>query len=116
MNHTVRFLALLLASNIFMTFAWYWHLKHKHWPLWTAIALSWLIALPEYCLQVPGNRAGHVEFGGPFRAPQLKLMQEVISLAVFSVFSILVLKEEIRWNDALAFGLIFAAVAVSVLR
>jgi uncharacterized protein (DUF486 family) len=115
MNRTLKFLVLLTASNIFMTFAWYWHLKHKHWPLLLAIGLSWLIALPEYCLQVPANRFGHVDFGGAFRAPQLKLMQEAITLAVFSVFSILVLKEQIQWNDALAFLLIFAAVAVSVL-
>jgi uncharacterized protein (DUF486 family) len=115
MSRTFCFLGLLVLSNIFMTFAWYWHLKHKHWVLWGAIAASWLIALPEYCLQVPANRIGHVDFGGTFRAPQLKLMQEAITLVVFSVFSMLVLKEHLQWNDAVAFLLIFAAVAVSVL-
>lgn len=114
MSRTVQFIGLLVASNVFMTFAWYWHLKHRGWPLWTAIAISWLIALPEYCLQVPGNRVGHADFGGPFRAPQLKVLQEAITLMVFSAFSILVLKEHLRWNDGLAFALVFAAVAVSV--
>jgi uncharacterized protein (DUF486 family) len=114
MERTMRLVVLLVASNVFMTFAWYWHLKHKHWALWVAIALSWLIALPEYCLQVPANRAGHIEFGGSFRAPQLKLMQEAITLAVFCVFSIMVLKEQLQWNDVVAFALIFAAVAFSV--
>jgi uncharacterized protein len=114
MNRALSCIGLLICSNVFMTFAWYWHLKHKGWALWMAIGVSWLIALPEYMLQVPANRTGHVSFGGPFSAPQLKVIQEAITLAVFTVFTILVLKEKPRWNDFAAFGLIFAAVAVSV--
>jgi uncharacterized protein (DUF486 family) len=105
---------LLVGSNTFMTWAWYGHLKQK-WPLLLAIGLSWLIALPEYCLQVPANRIGHVDHGGPFTAPQLKIIQEAITLAVFTAFSIVVLKEKPRTTDYVAFGLIFAAVAVGVL-
>jgi hypothetical protein len=115
MNRALTAVLLLVCSNIFMTFAWYWHLKHKAWPLLLAVGVSWLIALPEYCLQVPANRAGHITFGGPFTAPQLKVIQEAITLVVFTVFTVAVLKEKPRWNDMLAFGLVFAAVAVSVL-
>ena len=107
---------MLLASNVFMTTAWYWHLKHAGWTVLTAISISWLIALPEYCLQVPANRIGHTNFGGPFSAAQLKVIQEALTLVVFSVFSVLVLKERLRWNDMLAFALIFAAVAVSMIN
>ena len=114
MNRAILAITLLFASNIFMTTAWYWHLRHRGWALWTAIAVSWLIALPEYCLQVPANRYGHVNFRGVFTAPQLKVIQEAITLVVFTGFAILVLKERIRWNDAAAFGLVFAAVAVSM--
>src|SRR5262245_42641260 len=96
---------LLIGSNVFMTTAWYYHLK-KAWTIPMAIAVSWLIALPEYMLQVPANRLGHVRHGGPYSAPQLKIIQEAISLAVFGVFSILVLKEKLRANDLIAFGLI----------
>lgn len=106
---------LLIGSNVFMTTAWYYHLKKQAWTLWAAIVISWLIALPEYCLQVPANRAGHVAHGGPFTAPQLKIIQEAITLAVFTIFSIMVLKEKIRWNDGVAMLLVFAAVAVSLL-
>lgn len=112
-----RFLStvlLLIASNAFMTFAWYYHLK-KPWTLLAAIAISWLIALPEYLLQVPANRLGHVDHGGPFTAPQLKIMQEAITLTVFTVFTIFILKEKPRTNDVVAFGLILAAVVVSMM-
>ncbi|MBI5866644.1 MAG: DMT family protein [Planctomycetes bacterium] len=115
MNGAFGPIVFLVASNVFMTFAWYWHLKHRGWPLWAAIAISWLIALPEYCLQVPGNRVGHVDFGGPYSAAQLKVLQEAITLVIFSMFAIWILKEPLRWNDVLAFALIFAGVAVSVL-
>jgi len=71
---------LLIASNTFMTFAWYYHVKQASWPLWTAIAISWLIALPEYILQVPANRIGHVDHGGALGLPQLKIIQEAITL------------------------------------
>ncbi|HAU37105.1 MAG TPA: hypothetical protein DCX07_05245 [Phycisphaerales bacterium] len=96
---------LLTISNVFMTFAWYGHLKHKTMPLWLVILASWLIAFPEYCFQVPANRLGH----GQFNAAQLKTIQEIISLAVFSVFSVLYLREEFRWNYLVGFALIVAA-------
>ncbi len=107
--------ALLLASNCFMTWAWYGHLKKTGWTIPLAIAISWLIALPEYILQVPANRFGHLAHGGPFTAAQLKVIQEAITLTVFVGFSILVLKERPRANEYLAFALIFAGVAVAML-
>ena len=97
---------LLTISNIFMTFAWYGHLKFKSTALWVVIIVSWLIALLEYCFQVPANRIGHEYFS----AAQLKTIQEVITLVVFSVFSILYLKEEFRWNYLVGFALIILAV------
>jgi uncharacterized protein len=105
---------LLIGSNTFMTFAWYYHVKRKAWPLLLAILISWLIALPEYCLQVPANRAGHVDFGGPLRLPQLKIMQEAITLGVFLLFTIFVAGERPRGQDLVAMGLILAAVAVGM--
>ncbi|MGD9690350.1 MAG: DMT family protein [Phycisphaerales bacterium] len=106
---------LLIASNTFMTFAWYYHLKHKGWSLLAAIAISWLIALPEYALQVPANRVGHAAHGGPFTLPQLKVLQEAITLVVFGVFTIVVMGERLRWTDLVAFGLVFAGVSVAML-
>jgi uncharacterized protein (DUF486 family) len=100
---------LLTISNVFMTFAWYGHLKHKTAPLWIAILVSWLIASVEYCFMVPANRIGS---NRGFSAAQLKIIQEVITLVVFSVFSVLYLKEEFRWNYAVGFALVLAAVAV----
>lgn len=97
-----------------MTFAWYYHLKRPAWPLVIAILASWAIALPEYALQVPANRLGHVSFGGPFTAPQLKVLQEAITLMVFTVFSLAVLRERPRPQDYVAFCLILAAVVVSL--
>ncbi len=105
---------LLAASNAFMTFAWYYHLKHKGWPLLAAIGISWLIALPEYLLQVPANRYGHISAGGPFTAPQLKILQEAITLTIFGFFSWLVLKEKLQWTDYVAFALILAGAAVGL--
>ena len=99
---------LLTISNIFMTFAWYGHLKYKSSPLWIAIAVSWLIASVEYCFQVPANRIGSAQF----TTAQLKTIQEVITLIVFSVFSVLYLKEEFRWNYLVGFALIIVAVFV----
>jgi len=99
---------LLILSNIFMTFAWYGHLKFREVPLPKVIVLSWLIAFAEYCFQVPANRIGSYEF----TAAQLKTMQEVITLVVFSVFSVLYLKQPIRWNYAVGFGMIVFAVFV----
>lgn len=97
---------LLTISNIFMTFAWYGHLKFKGAALWAVIIISWGIALFEYCFQVPANRIGH-EF---FDAAQLKTMQEVITLIVFSVFSVLYLKEQLKWNYIVGFAFIILAV------
>ncbi len=107
---------LLLASNIFMTFAWYYHLKHRTWPLVLAIVASWGIAFFEYLLQVPANRLGHISQGGAFTMPQLKVLQEAITLLVFSLFVIAVFPEErLKTTDLIAFGLIFAAVVVSMM-
>lgn len=106
--------ALLCLSNLFMTFAWYYHLKARSWPLLLAIGASWLIAFFEYCLQVPANRLGHTGFGGPFTAPQLKVIQEAVTLIVFGAFSTWVLKERLRLNELVAFGLILAAVVVAM--
>ena len=97
---------LLTISNIFMTFAWYGHLKFKSTPIFFVIVISWGIAFFEYCFQVPANRIGH-EF---FSAAQLKTIQEVITLVVFSVFSVLYLKEEFRWNYLVGFFFIILAV------
>lgn len=102
----MRTVVLLTVSNIFMTFAWYGHLKYKSSPLWIAIVASWLIAFVEYCFQVPANRIGHYQFS----ATQLKVMQEVITLAVFCIFCILYLKEPLHWNYLVGFGLMLAAV------
>lgn len=99
-------LILLILSNVFMTFAWYGHLKYKHLPLLTVILVSWGIAFFEYMLMVPANRIGH----GQFTAAQLKTMQEAITLVVFCVFSVTFLKEELRWNYLAGFACIMLAV------
>lgn len=97
---------LLCLSNVFMTFAWYGHLKYGHeWPLWKAILASWMVALLEYCLAVPANRFGHGRFSGF----QLKIIQEVITLTVFVIFAMAFLKEKLAWNYLVAF--IFLGVA-----
>lgn len=108
---------LLIISNVFMTFAWYGHLKLKEFtwfsslPLLGVIFVSWGIAFFEYCFQVPANRIGFQENGGPFSLIQLKVIQEVITLAVFVVFSTVFFKsEEFRWNHLLAFCFLVAAV------
>ncbi|MGA9812135.1 MAG: DMT family protein [Terriglobales bacterium] len=101
-------IVLLTISNIFMTFAWYGHLKFRQAPLFEVIVISWGIAFFEYCFQVPANRIGSYEFS----AVQLKTIQEVITLTVFSVFSVLYLDEQIRWNYIVGFALIVAAVFV----
>jgi len=102
----VKTIALLLISNIFMTIAWYGHLKYKSTPLATVVVVSWLIAFVEYCFMVPANRWGHSQFS----AAQLKTIQEVITLAVFCVFSVLYLKEELKWNYLVGFSLMVGAV------
>lgn len=97
---------LLTISNVFMTFAWYGHLKHKESPLLIAIVVSWLIAFFEYCFQVPANRWGSSQF----TPVQLKVMQEVITLLVFSVFAVTYLDQKLGWNHLVAFLLIVGAV------
>lgn len=115
LHPSIPTVVLLVCSNVFMTYAWYFHLKQRGWTLLTAIIISWLIALPEYLLQVPANRMGHISHGGVFTAPQLKIIQEAITLTVFAVFSILVLKEKLRWTDVAAFMLVMAGVTVAML-
>src|ERR1700690_575224 len=97
---------LLFVSNAFMTFAWYGHLKHRSWSLVQAVLVSWLIALGEYCFQVPANRFGY----GRFTGYQLKIIQEAITVVVFVAFAYFYLGEELRWNYALSFGCLLAAV------
>ena len=97
---------LLTVSNVFMTFAWYGHLKYKANSMWIVVLASWGIAFFEYCFQVPANRMGHAFYS----AAQLKVMQEVITLVVFSVFSVLYLKEEMKWNYIVGFLCILLAV------
>lgn len=102
----MRTAALLTISNIFMTFAWYGHLKFKSSPLWRVILACWSIAFVEYCFMVPANRIGHEEYS----VAQLKTMQEVITLIVFCGFSVWYLKEDLKWNYLVGFGLMIAAV------
>jgi uncharacterized protein (DUF486 family) len=101
----MKTLFLLLVSNVFMTAAWYGHLKYKQTALWKVVLASWLIAFVEYCFQVPANRLGHSQFS----AAQLKTIQEVITLLVFCGFSQFYLKESLRWNHLASFALIVAA-------
>jgi hypothetical protein len=95
---------MLLGSNVFMTMAWYWHLKFKEVPLFGVILLSWGLAFVEYCLAVPANRWGN----DVYTAAQLKTMQEVITLVVFAIFSVVYLQQALNWNHAVGFGLIAA--------
>ena len=101
----MRTIGLLIASNVFMTVAWYGHLRFKGVALWKVVLVSWGIAFCEYCLQVPANRWGY----GQFTAYQLKIVQEVITLIVFVTFSAIYLGEGPRWNTLVAFVLILAA-------
>ena len=116
MNAVITTILFLIVSNVFMTLAWYGHLKlqdagiSSNWPLFAVILFSWGIALFEYCFQVPANRIGFEGNGGPFSLIQLKVMQEVITLVVFVVFSMVAFHVEIRWNHILAFFLLVAAV------
>ncbi|MBI4372439.1 MAG: DMT family protein [Candidatus Omnitrophica bacterium] len=102
----MRAIALLTVSNIFMTFAWYGHLRFKHSALWKVILISWLIAFVEYCFQVPANRIGSYHFS----TAQLKTIQEVITLVVFCIFSVVYLKEGLKWNYLVGFALMIGAV------
>lgn len=101
----VTTIGLLFLSNIFMTFAWYGHLKFRSAPLLAVIAISWGIAFFEYCLQVPANRVGY----GYFSAVELKTIQEVLSLSIFLVFSVFYLGEGLKWNYVVGFAMIVAA-------
>jgi uncharacterized protein len=101
----MRTILLLTVSNVFMTFAWYGHLKFRNVALWKVIVVSWGIALFEYCFQAPANRLGSYDFN----AAQLKTIQEVITLSVFSVFSITYLGEAMKWNYLVGFALITLA-------
>ncbi len=103
----MRTVALLIFSNVFMTFAWYWHLKDKGVPLWKAILISWGIAFFEYCLTVPANRMG---YSGGWNGFQLKIVQEVVSLVIFTFFAILYLKEPFHWKYLVSFAFILGAV------
>ena len=97
---------LLAGSNVLMTFAWYWHLKFKAWPLWQVVLISWGIAFFEYCLAVPANRIGY----GTFTAAELKIFQEVITLTIFAGFAVLYLGETLRWNYLAACACMVGAV------
>ena len=105
-------IGLLLASNVFMTFAWYGHLKFKGSPILLVILVSWLIALPEYLFQVPANRMGHAVY----TLPQLKTLQEVITLTVFIGFSVWFMGEPIKWNHLAGFALMIVAAWLIFLR
>ena len=100
-------ITLLLISNTFMTFAWYGHLKYRSAPIVVAVLVSWLIAFGEYCFQVPANRIGYGQFNGY----QLKIIQEVITLSVFSVFAYFYLGEALKWNYVVSFVFLMFAVA-----
>ena len=106
---------LLVISNLFMTLAWYGHLKYmpgNRWPLYAVVLVSWGVAFFEYCFQVPANRIGYQTF----TATQLKIIQEAISLGVFCLFAAAVLGERLRWNHLLAFALVLAAVWLAFLK
>ena len=102
----MKTIILLIVSNIFMTIAWYGHLKYKESPLLKVILISWGIAFVEYCFQVPANRIGHYQFS----AAQLKTIQEVITLVVFCAFSFIYLKEALKWNYLVGFSMMIGAV------
>ncbi|MBF0093318.1 MAG: DMT family protein [Alphaproteobacteria bacterium] len=102
MSPVVAPVVLLVISNVFMTIAWYGHLKFTDKPLWTVVVVSWAIALVEYCFAVPANRIGH----GAYSAAELKTMQEVITLSVFAVFSVTYLGERLGINHLIGFALI----------
>lgn len=123
MNPIVTTILLLVVSNVFMTFAWYGHLKLEtagistDWPLWLVIVFSWAIALFEYSFMIPANRIGYVGNGGPMTLMQLKVTQEAITLIVFTVITIFVFGgETLRWNHIAAFVLLVGAVYLAFLK
>ena len=103
----MRTILLLICSNIFMTFAWYGHLRFRSEALWKVVLASWGIAFFEYCFQVPANRIGSYEFN----AAQLKTIQEIITLSIFPVFSVFYLGERFKWNHGVGFALVGAALS-----
>lgn len=123
MNPIVTTILLLVVSNVFMTFAWYGHLKLQtagistDWPLWLVIVFSWAIALFEYSFMIPANRIGYVGNGGPMTLMQLKVTQEAITLIVFTAITIFVFGgETLRWNHIAAFVLLVGAVYLAFLK
>lgn len=122
MKSAIATISLLIVSNIFMTFAWYGHLKlqatgiSKNWPLYVVILISWGIALLEYLFMIPANRIGFRENGGPFSLFQLKIIQEVITLTVFTIVALFIFQgEKLHWNHIAAFICLMAAVAFTFL-
>ena len=117
MTNGIYTILLLIMSNVFMTFAWYGHLRLQqsgistNWPLYLVIAFSWMIAFFEYCCQVPANRIGFIENGGSFNLMQLKVIQEVLSLAVFTVLAHVMFQDQpLHWNHLAAFVCLILAV------
>lgn len=123
MSPLLTTILLLIVSNIFMTFAWYGHLKLQtagistHWPLWVVIIFSWAIALFEYSFMIPANRIGYVGNGGPMTLMQLKVTQEAITLVVFTIVTMFIFGgETLRWNHIAAFALLIGAVYLAFLK
>ncbi len=122
MKTAIFTIILLIISNVFMTFAWYGHLKlqssgiSKNWPLFVVILISWGIALAEYCFMIPANRMGFKDNGGPFSLFQLKIMQEVITLAVFTVIAMICFQgQKLQWNHIASYICLIAAVVFAFL-
>ena len=123
MNATLVTIVMLVISNVFMTLAWYGHLRlgelgiSKNWPLYGVILFSWLIALAEYSFQVPANRIGYIGNGGPFTLVQLKVLQEAITLVVFTLVATFLFQgQSLRWNHIVSFLLLIAAVYFAFLN
>ena len=127
MNHNLVIgmatIVLLVISNVLMTFAWYGHLKLQqmdistNWPLWLVIIASWAIALLEYCFMIPANRIGFVDNGGPYTLMQLIVVQEAISLTVFTAIVVTIFKgEHLHWNHFVAFALLILAVYFAFMK
>lgn len=119
MSRTLLSVIFLIISNVFMTFAWYGHLQFQKWGFLNKLGLlglilvSWFIALFEYAFQVPANKLGYIEQGGPFNLFELKTLQEIISLSVFLVINTLIFNQKLQWNHILAFVLIIISVYVA---
>ncbi len=123
MSAIITTILLLIVSNLFMTFAWYGHLKlqssgvSSNWPLWVVIIFSWGIALAEYAFMIPANRIGYQGNGGPFSLMQLKVIQEAVTLTVFTIIAVFFFEgEALRWNHIVAFALLIAAVYLMFMK